>query len=71
MPRQEYSAHKQAALKQIGDEKDWPFLALAMAENTPVWSNDKHFINQKQVKNYTTKQLIEKFLQTEAKKDKA
>jgi len=64
IPKQDYYAHKQTALKLIKDKKDWPFLALAIAENTPVWSNDKHFKDQQQVKTYTTKELIEKMPQT-------
>ena len=59
-PKQDYLIHKQTARKLISDEKDWPFLALAIAEETPIWSNDKHFKEQKQVKVYTTKELLEK-----------
>ena len=64
IPKQDYYMHKQTALKLIKDKKDWPFLALAIAENTPIWSNDKHFQDQQQVKTYTTKELIEKMPQT-------
>ena len=60
IPKKEYSKNKKLALQHLKDEKDWPFLALAITKNTPIWSNDKHLINQTIAKNYTTKQLIEK-----------
>ena len=44
------------------DEKDSPFLALAMKLNCPLWSNDRHFRQQKEVKTYTTEELVEMFI---------
>jgi predicted nucleic acid-binding protein len=36
------------------DEKDTPFLALALQLKCPVWSNDKHFKKQSIAEVYTT-----------------
>lgn len=44
-------------MKEI-DEKDAPFLALAMQIGCPVWSNDKHFQRQKAVRFYTTRDIL-------------
>ncbi len=46
------------AMKGI-DEKDTPFLALALQLNCPVWSNDKHFKQQSIAGAYTTEEVIE------------
>ncbi len=43
-------------MKQI-DEKDTPFLALALHLNCPIWSNDKHLKRQKESKAYSTVEL--------------
>ena len=43
-------------LKEI-DITDSPFLALALALNCSIWSNDGHFKHQDQVGVYTTKEL--------------
>ncbi len=40
------------------DEKDTPFLALALQLNCPVWSNDKHFKQQSLSDAYTTEEVI-------------
>ena len=45
-------------MKEI-DEKDVPFLALALALNSPIWSNDKHFSQQKIVRVYKTNEIME------------
>jgi len=44
-------------LKDI-DPADAPFLALAMALNCPIWSNDKDLKRQKVVKVYTTQEIL-------------
>jgi predicted nucleic acid-binding protein len=41
------------------DITDSPFLALALALNCPLWSNDGHFKKQNLVKTYTTKKIVE------------
>lgn len=43
-------------LKDI-DVTDSPFLALALALNCKIWSNDGHFKLQDKVGAYTTKEL--------------
>jgi len=45
------------------DEKDAPFLALAMQFGCTVWSNDRHFQRQKTVKVYTTGDIVRLFQQ--------
>jgi predicted nucleic acid-binding protein len=45
-------------MKEI-DEKDAPFLALAMQLGCPVWSNDRHFQRQKEVRVYTTRDILQ------------
>lgn len=45
------------------DEKDTPFLALALQLNCPVWSNDPHLKQQKTAVAYTTDE-ISRLLQT-------
>ncbi len=44
------------------DEKDSPFLALAMTLNCSIWSNDQHFKRQTAAKTYNTDELIREFL---------
>jgi len=45
-------------MKEI-DEKDAPFLALAMQLGCPIWSNDRHFQRQNKVRAYTTRDILE------------
>lgn len=45
-------------LKDI-DITDSPFLALALALNCSIWSNDGHFKQQDKVRVYTTKELTD------------
>lgn len=45
-------------LKEI-DITDSPFLALALALNCSIWSNDGHFKQQDMVRAYTTKELTD------------
>ena len=45
-------------LKDI-DPADAPFLALAMALDCPVWSNDRDLKKQRVVKVYTTQEILE------------
>lgn len=40
------------------DKDDTVFIALALALDCPIWSNDTDFKKQKNVKVYTTKDLI-------------
>ena len=41
------------------DEKDTPFLALALQLNCPIWSDDSHFKQQNTVKVYTTQDILQ------------
>lgn len=45
------------------DEKDSPFLALAITLSCPIWSNDNHFKQQKEIKSYTTGELIRELIE--------
>lgn len=44
-------------MKEI-DPKDSPFLAAALATNSDIWSDDKHFEKQNLVKIWKTKDLV-------------
>ncbi len=41
------------------DQKDAPFIAAALVINSSIWSNDAHFLKQKEVKILQTKDLID------------
>jgi predicted nucleic acid-binding protein len=45
-------------MKKI-DKKDVPFIAAALALDCPIWSDDKHFKKQKEVKIFSTKEVLE------------
>lgn len=45
----------------ISDKKDIIYLFLANKYNIPIWSNDKHLKEQKEIDVFTTKELIEIF----------
>jgi predicted nucleic acid-binding protein len=45
-------------MKEI-DVTDSPFLALALAIGSPIWTNDGHFKRQNLVDVYTTNELLE------------
>jgi len=61
VPKEKYNENMVALaediLKDI-DITDSPFLALAMALNCSIWSNDGHFKQQDRVEVHTTKELI-------------
>lgn len=50
----------EAVMKEI-DMTDSPFLALALALDCPLWTNDGHFKHKQQtlVEVYTTKEILE------------
>jgi len=59
VPKEKYNENMTLAediLKDI-DVTDSPFLALALALNCPVWSNDGHYKQQDKVVAYTTTEL--------------
>jgi len=43
------------------DEKDTPILALAIAVEGIIWSNDDHFKKQTRINSLTTKELKDLF----------
>lgn len=49
-----------AAATLSKDRKDWPYLACALKENAPIWSNDKEFKKQNRVTVYSTSELLQK-----------
>jgi|SRR3989344_541886 len=57
----EFISSKQESLKKaeslISHKNDAPFLALALELNIPIWSNDRHFKEQSEIKVYTTEEL--------------
>lgn len=53
---EEFVKKAHGIMKKI-DEKDTAFLALALQEKCPIWSDDKHFKQQNKVKVLTTKEL--------------
>jgi len=47
------------------DSDDIDFLALALSNNSAIWSNDPHFKQQSLVKAFTTVELLKKLLKGE------
>lgn len=54
-----YYKFNNIAKKIISDYKDVPFIASALSLNCAIWTEDKDFSYQKQIKIYNTKQIIE------------
>ena len=52
--------YKEYANKIIGqvDKSDVPFVAAALALSCAIWSDDRHFKKQKEVKIFTTKDIL-------------
>ena len=61
----EYADFLERAICLISDPNDVDFLALALAKNASIWSNDPHLKEQSLVKVYSTKELLEMFLNDE------
>jgi len=40
------------------DGDDIPFIAAAISLNCPIWSDDKHFQKQKEIKIFTTNEIL-------------
>jgi len=61
IPSELYSQKIKDAYEEMRgiDEKDTPFLALALQLNCPIWSDDKHFKQQSIAKVYTTKEILD------------
>ena len=58
IPKKEFTSQMNEALKIAPHKEDAPYLALALARNIPIWSNDRGIHAQSKVKVYTTKELI-------------
>jgi len=61
VPIEEYEKSMDEALKIMGkiDEKDTQFIALALSiTNDGIWSNDKHFDEQKKIRIYKTIDIL-------------
>lgn len=61
VPINEYSDKLIKAKEIIGniDKKDIPFIAVALSfKNNGIWTDDKHFKEQFEIKIYSTKELI-------------
>ena len=54
-----YFSYLKKASKLIDDVDDISFIATALALNCSIWSDDKHFQKQKEIKVFTTKQIKE------------
>ena len=58
IPKKEFVSQMSEAINIAPHKQDAPYLALALARNIPIWSNDKGIHAQSKVKVYTTKELI-------------
>ncbi|MBU0591538.1 hypothetical protein KKF81_02910 [Candidatus Micrarchaeota archaeon] len=55
---EEYMDQAKEIMERI-DSTDVPFIAAALATQSSIWSDDKHFKKQNKIKVLTTKELIE------------
>jgi predicted nucleic acid-binding protein len=58
VPIKNYAARMNEALKIAPHKEDAPYLALALAYNIAIWTNDKGIHAQSCVKVYTTKEIV-------------
>jgi len=58
IPIQEYKEHLKKALKISPDPNDIDFFALSLKFKLPLWTNDTKLKNQKNVKIYSTQDLL-------------
>ena len=58
----EYEDFLEKAKSAISDPDDADFLALALAFNSAIWSNDPHLKEQSLVKVFTTEDLVKMIL---------
>lgn len=57
-PLGEYEEMIPNAKALVKDQKDVDILALALAKNCPLWSNDQHFDDIKEIKLIRTKDFV-------------
>ena len=57
---EEYTKQMPLAVSIMGhiDKKDVPFIAVALALNASIWSDDEHFVKQNKVKIFKTEDLL-------------
>lgn len=58
IPEEEYTSFIEKATREVPRD-DAPYLALSLALNIPIWSNDSAFKKQFLVKVYTTSALVD------------
>jgi len=59
VPKDEYLVKEEEAKKIcVTHTNDWPFVALALKMNAPVWTNDKAFFKHPEIKVLSTEDLI-------------
>lgn len=54
----EYKNMLEKAKKFSPDIDDSPYFALALKQNSPIWSNDKELKNQNEIKVFSTEDMI-------------
>jgi len=58
VPEIEFKNFKNQALELVTHPEDAPFIALCLAKNIPIWSEDKDLKKQKIVKVFSTLELL-------------
>lgn len=58
VPEEEFASRMPQAFKIAPHREDAPYVALGLALNIPIWSNDKGMCLQDQVRVYSTKELV-------------
>ncbi|MDD4983642.1 MAG: PIN domain-containing protein [Candidatus ainarchaeum sp.] len=61
-PSEEIKVFSEKAKQVCPDFDDWPFFALAILKNIPLWSDDKDLKQQDVIKVMSTKEIIALFL---------
>lgn len=61
----EYEKLLEKSVSVLPDREDSPYLALALAAKSAIWSNDPHLKQQSLAEVYTTAELIDKLLKGE------
>ena len=57
LPKEKYAHLKGKALQTSPDPNDWPYFALALAENDSIWSNDKKLKRQAAIRVLNTREV--------------
>jgi predicted nucleic acid-binding protein len=60
MPAASYLPFKKEAIEASPDHDDWPFFAVALCLNCPLWSNEKRLARQEKVKIISTAGLLKR-----------